>query len=76
MSKSLDAVFNVVVWIIYFVMYIFSIVMDEKFDFLKVVKFPYPKNWSLLLWGHFSQRIKFYQGEGGHFLLVLSKQSF
>ena len=43
--------------------------MVKKSDFLQVVKIPYPKEndfWSI--WGHFSQRIKFFMG--GWFFLV------
>ena len=75
MSTSLHAVFNVVFGNVYFIVVNFNIrgrkmrfseisqtLISEKIDF-----------WSFA--GHFSQRIKFFQGGGGILLLVQSNKS-
>ena len=46
-------------------LWLFSILVVEKCDFLKVVKIPYPKNRFLVILRSFSQRIIFSQSAGG-----------
>ena len=75
MCTSLHEVFKVVSRNVCFVI-VFSYILGRKYDFLKVVKIPYPKYQFLITLRSFFSSYKFFPGRGWFIPISISKEEY